>query len=76
MTDTKKLEKMILNAIPDAEIQIEDLRGDGNHYAAYVSSALFAGKSRIEQHRMVYDALTEAIDGGLHAIAIQTSTKE
>ena len=49
--------KMIKEALPDAEVQIEDLRGDGDHYAAYVSSTEFEGKTRVQQHQMVYKAL-------------------
>ena len=52
-----EIEQMIKEAIPDAEVQIEDLRGDGDHYAAYVRSAAFKGKSRVQQHQMVYKAL-------------------
>jgi stress-induced morphogen len=62
--------------IPDASVQIEDLRGDGDHYAAYVVSASFAGKSRVQQHRMVNDALKDLMDGQLHALAIQTAVSE
>ena len=67
------IEQMIKEAIPDAEIQIEDLRGDGDHYAAYVSSAEFEGKTRVQQHQMVYKALKGRMGNELHALALQTS---
>ncbi len=65
--------KMIKEALPDAEVQIEDLRGDGDHYAAYVSSAEFEGKTRVQQHQMVYKALKGRMGNELHALALQTS---
>lgn len=74
--DAKSIEKMILEKLPDADIRIEDLRGDGDHYAAYVSSAAFAGKTRVQQHQMVYDALQGKMGQELHALALQTSVKE
>ena len=67
------IEQMIKDAIPDAEVQIEDLRGDGDHYAAYVSSAEFEGKTRVQQHQMVYKALKGRMGNELHALALQTS---
>ena len=66
------IEQMIKEAIPDAEIQIEDLRGDGDHYAAYVRSAEFKGKTRVQQHQMVYKALKGRMGGQLHALALKT----
>ncbi len=63
---------MIKQAIPDADVRIEDLRGDGDHYAAYVTSASFEGKSRVQQHQMVYAALQGKMGGELHALALQT----
>ncbi len=74
--DATTIEQMILAKIPDAKVKIEDLRGDGEHYAAYVSSASFAGKNRVEQHKMVYEALKDKMDGELHALALQTSVPE
>lgn len=71
-----EIEKLIKEGLPGSEVRIEDLRGDGDHYAAYVSSASFAGKSRVQQHQMVYAALKGKMDKELHALAIQTSVKE
>jgi stress-induced morphogen len=67
------IEGMIKAAMPDAQVRIEDLRGDGDHYAAYVVSAAFRGKTRVQQHKMVYDALQGRMGGQLHALALQTS---
>jgi stress-induced morphogen len=66
--------RMIKERFPDAEIRIEDLGGDGNHYAATVISEAFRGKSRVEQHQMVYDALKGNMGGVLHALALKTAT--
>ena len=71
-----EIEQMIKEAIPDAEVQIEDLRGDGDHYAAYVRSAAFKGKSRVQQHQMVYKALRGRMGNELHALALQTAELE
>jgi stress-induced morphogen len=70
------IEKLIRDAIPDARVSIEDLRGDGDHYAAHVISAAFKGKSRVQQHQMVYQALKGRMGGELHAMALQTSIPE
>jgi stress-induced morphogen len=70
--EANEIERLIKEAIPDAEVTISDLRGDGDHYAARISSLAFEGKSRIEQHQMVYKALQGKMDGELHALAIQT----
>ena len=67
---------MIKEAIPDAEVIIEDLRGDGDHYSALVVSASFRGKSRVAQHQLVYAALQGKMGGDLHALALQTATPE
>ncbi|MBL8644155.1 MAG: BolA family transcriptional regulator [Rhodospirillaceae bacterium] len=67
------IEALIKAAFPDAQVTIEDLRGDGDHYAATVVSAAFAGKSRVQQHQMVYAALKGKMGGELHALALQTS---
>lgn len=68
-----EIESLILAAIPDASVTIRDLAGDGDHYAAEVVSAQFSGKSRVQQHQMVYQALKGSMDGALHALALQTS---
>ncbi|MCB2107938.1 MAG: BolA family transcriptional regulator [Rhodobacteraceae bacterium] len=67
------IEAMIKEAFPDADVTIEDLRGDGDHYAATVVSSAFKGKSRVQQHQMVYAALKGKMGGELHALALQTS---
>ena len=71
-----EIEALILAEIPDAIITIRDLAGDGDHYAAEVVSAQFIGKSRVQQHQMVYQALKGSMDGDLHALALQTSAPE
>ena len=67
------IEALIKAHLPDAQVRIEDLRGDGDHYAAEVVSGAFAGKSRVQQHQMVYQALKGNMGGVLHALALQTS---
>ncbi|MGN7437978.1 MAG: BolA/IbaG family iron-sulfur metabolism protein [Alcanivorax sp.] len=74
--DAATIEKLIQEGLPDAKVRIEDLRGDGDHYAAYVTSPSFEGKSRVEQHRMVYEALEGKMGTDLHALALQTSVSE
>jgi stress-induced morphogen len=71
--DASEIERMIKDAFPDAQIEIQDLRGDGDHYAATVVSSAFKGKSRVQQHQMVYAALKGKMGGQLHALALQTS---
>ena len=71
-----EIETLIKQAIPDAKVTIEDLAGDGDHYAAHVISAAFRGKTRVQQHQMVYEALSGKMGGDLHALALQTSTPE
>ena len=71
-----EIEQLIKDGIPDAHVTIEDLRGDGDHYAAYVVSSAFAGKSRVQQHQMVYKALQGRMGGEVHALALQTSLPE
>lgn len=66
----------IKQALPDAEVELTDLRGDGDHYAAMVTSAAFKGKTRVQQHKMVYDAFDGAMGRELHALALQTATFE
>jgi stress-induced morphogen len=68
-----EIEALIRASLPDAQVTIEDLRGDGDHYAATVVSAAFRGKSRVQQHQMVYAALQGRMGGTLHALALQTS---
>ncbi|WP_235919488.1 BolA family protein [Aureimonas psammosilenae] len=67
------IETMIKQGIPDAVVSIRDLAGDGDHYAAEVVSESFRGKSRVQQHQMVYQALQGNMGGALHALALQTS---
>ena len=74
--DAGEVERLIREGIPDAKITIEDLRGDGDHYAAHVVSAAFKGKSRIQQHQMVYEALRGNMGDALHALALQSSVPE
>lgn len=68
-----EIQQLIQSAIPDATLQIEDLAGDGDHYAVHVTSAKFAAKSRVQQHQMVYEALGGRVGGQLHALSIRTS---
>jgi len=71
--DAAEIKRLIKEGIPDATVTIEDLRGDGDHYAARVISSAFAGKNRVEQHQMVYQALRGNMGEALHALALQTS---
>ena len=71
--DPGEIKTLIKASIPDAQVTIEDLRGDGDHYAAYVVSEAFKGKSRVQQHQMVYQALQGRMGTELHALALQTS---
>tara|TARA_B100000676_G_scaffold267083_1_gene281168 strand:+ start:287 stop:544 length:258 start_codon:yes stop_codon:yes gene_type:complete len=70
--DLKEIEKHIKEALPDASVEIQDLAGDGNHYSATIISNQFAGKSKIEQHKMVYNSLKGKMGNELHALAIKT----
>ncbi|MCI5075431.1 BolA family transcriptional regulator [Oricola sp.] len=70
------IEKMIKTGIPDARVTVRDLAGDGDHYAAEVVSESFRGKSRVQQHQMVYQALQGNMGGVLHALALQTSAPD
>ena len=70
------IERLIKQALPDAKVTIRDLAGDGDHYAAEVVSESFRGKSRVQQHQMVYEALKGNMGGVLHALALQTSVPE
>ncbi len=74
--DAKTIESLIIRALPDARVEIRDLAGDGNHYAANVVSAAFRGISRVKQHQLVYEALKGKVGGELHALALQTSAPE
>ena len=69
---SSEIEQLIKEAIPDAEIIIEDLRGDGDHYSARVISRVFEGKTRVQQHQIVYGALKGKMGGQLHALALTT----
>jgi stress-induced morphogen len=69
-----EIEALIKNAFPEAEVVITDLAGDGDHFAARVVSPAFAGKSRVQQHQMVYTALRAQMGGALHALALETVT--
>ncbi len=68
-----EIEAMIRAALPDARVTVEDLAGDGDHYAATVTSEAFRGMSRVKQHQLVYAALRGRMGGELHALALQTS---
>jgi stress-induced morphogen len=70
--DLAEIERLIKDGIPDAKVHIEDLRGDGDHYAAYVVSPAFEGLNRVKQHQMVYAALQGRMGNELHALALQT----
>ncbi len=71
--DAAEIAAMIKAVMPDAEVTIEDLAGDGDHYAALVVSAAFRGKTRVQQHQMVYEALQGRMGSQLHALALQTA---
>ncbi len=71
-----EIERMIKEALPDAIIEIRDLAGDGDHYSATVISKEFQGKTRVQQHQLVYKALKGQMGGELHALALQTSAPE
>ena len=71
--DATEIEQLIKQGIADAQVTIEDLRGDGDHYSALVVSTAFEGKSRVQQHQMVYQALEGRMGGQLHALALQTA---
>ena len=67
-----EIENLIKEAMPDAIVEIKDLAGDGNHYSATITSSQFSGKSKIEQHKMVYNSLKGRMGNELHALAIKT----
>ena len=68
----EEIKKFIIDAIPDSTVIIEDLKGDGDQYSATVKSKSFAGKSRVEQHKMVYDAFKGKMGSELHALKLKT----
>ncbi len=68
-----EIERLIREALPDAQVEIRDLAGDGDHYAATVVSEVFRGKTRVQQHQIVYSALKGRMGGELHALALTTS---
>lgn len=74
--EAREIERLIKEAIPDAQVTIRDLAGDGDHYSATVISEVFRGKSRVQQHQIVYAALKGQMGGVLHALALQTSPPE
>ncbi|MGD8326659.1 MAG: BolA family transcriptional regulator [Sphingomonadales bacterium] len=74
--DARDIERMIKEALPDAKVTIQDLAGDGDHYAAQVVSKAFEGKTRIKQHQMVFEALQGRMGEQLHALTLQTSTPD
>lgn len=72
----EEIERLVKERFPDARVEIEDLAGDGDHYAANIVSEAFRGKSRVQQHQMVYDALQGNMGGALHALALKTSAPQ
>ena len=70
--DLKEIENLIKEALPGAQVEIQDLAGDGNHYSATVISSEFSGKTKIQQHKMVYNSLKGKMGNELHALAIKT----
>ena len=74
--NASEIERLIKEALPDERVEIRDLAGDGDHYAANVISSTFKGKSRVQQHQMIYAALRGRMGGELHALALQTSAPE
>ena len=71
--DANEIERLIKATFPDATVEIRDLAGDGDHYAATITTAAFKGKSRVQQHQMVYAALKGNMGGALHALALTTN---
>ena len=71
----QELKAALLQAFPDAEVEVTDLTGTQDHYKAKIVSSAFAGKSRIQQHRLVYTALGDAMKGPVHALALDTSSR-
>ena len=73
--DLKEIESLIKESLKDAIVEIQDLAGDGDHYSATITSSHFSGKSKIEQHKMVYNSLKGKMGNELHALAIKTKEK-
>ena len=71
----QQIKNFIEEALPDSKVEIEDLKGDGDHYSATVISKSFLGKTRVEQHKMVYDALEGKMGNELHALKLKTITE-
>ena len=74
--DAADIERLIKEGLPDAKVTIQDLKGDGDHYAATVVSSAFAGKTRVQQHQLVYQVLQGRMGNELHALALQTSAPD
>ncbi|MEM7524571.1 MAG: BolA family transcriptional regulator [Pseudomonadota bacterium] len=74
--ESTEIERLIKDAFPDATVEIKDLAGDGDHYAASVSAEAFRGKNRVQQHQMVYAALKGKMGGELHALALTTKAPD
>ena len=74
--DPGEIERLIKEALPDAQVSLEDLVGDGDHWSATVVSSVFAGKTRVQQHQIIYQALQGRMGGELHALALQTTAPE
>jgi stress-induced morphogen len=74
--DALEIERLIKQAMPDAQVTIQDLRGDGDHYAALVVSSAFMGKTRVQQHQLVYQALRGRMGTALHALALTTAAPD
>ena len=74
--DSKEIARLIKARFPDAEVTIKDLAGDGDHFAAHVVAKEFVGKTRVQQHKMVYDALDGRMGGQLHALALTTAVPQ
>ena len=72
----EEIETLVRASLPEAEITVQDLAGDGNHYRAHVVSPAFRGKTRVQQHQMVYEALGGRMGGTLHALALTTAAPE
>jgi len=74
--EAAEIEALVKAKLPDAEVTIRDLAGDGNHYAAEIVSEAFRGKTKVQQHQLVYEALQGQMGGALHALALQTSAPD
>lgn len=74
--EAAQIEALIKAKLPDAQVTIQDLAGDGDHYAAVIVSEAFRGKTKVQQHQLVYDALQGNMGGELHALALQTSAPD